>query len=288
MMIDYDEVRLGNALTDFYNATGISIQLIRNDFTPLPGTPGNHNRYCQRIQSSKEGTCACLRSDRILLERCRDTCTAQMHVCHAGLIDIAVPILYGEEILAYIILGQMKQEVHFGDAKRFLRDQTVDLREMEECYETLPIYDREKIESVSAIAVMLAKYILLENMLKPKFNRYAEIAAAFIRQNLSAPLSVRLISQGTNISKSVLYQVFHESFGCTVSEYIHRVRVEYSIELLREKTLSIEEVAQRAGFSNSAYYCKVFKRQKGIPPAHFRRQMDEKEPENQPTKDGIQ
>ena len=112
MLIHYDQTRLRDALTDFYNATGISIQLIRPDFSHLGESIGVHNRYCRMIQKTEAGKCACYRSDMQLLEKCRDTRRMQMHVCHAGLVDIAVPIIYEEEILAYIILGQLKKTEH--------------------------------------------------------------------------------------------------------------------------------------------------------------------------------
>ena len=38
---------------------------------------------------------------------------------------------------------------------------------MEEYYNELPFYDDKKIESIEKIAVMLAKYLLFENTLKP-------------------------------------------------------------------------------------------------------------------------
>ena len=92
MPIAYDEARLRHVLTDFYNATGVSIQLIRPDLSRLWESAGTRNHYCDLVQKTADGKRACLLSDEQLLRHCRDTRQMQIHVCHAGLIDIAVPI----------------------------------------------------------------------------------------------------------------------------------------------------------------------------------------------------
>ena len=52
-----------------------------------------------------------------LLKKCKETKQTQKHVCHAGLIDIAIPIIYENSIIGYIILGQIKTEKTFESLK---------------------------------------------------------------------------------------------------------------------------------------------------------------------------
>lgn len=270
MLIDYDVKRLSNVLQDFYGATGINIQIVKDDFSPMVIHGPWHTGYCNAIQSAKQGEEGCRCSDRKLFEKCRETRKMQIHTCHAGLIDVAVPIIFGSNIIGYIVLGEMKKDADFSAARKFISHLSLDMQKMEKEYEELTFFDSDKIQSVANLAQMLAKYVLLENMLRPGFNRNIEKAVNFIDANLDKSLSVQYISESINVSKSVLYKYFRDFFDCTLSEYITKKRIEKSVELLLGSDLSIEEISKRVGFSSAAYYTMNFKKQKGITPFKFK------------------
>ena len=271
MLINYDIEKLNTALQDFYNSTGVNIQFLASDFMHLISNPKNHNNYCKSIQSTTEGRKCCYCSDEILLKKCKESKQPQMHICHAGLIDVAVPVLYNDTILGYIILGQMKKEIDFTNVEKNISELGLDLSQMKEYYSSLSFFDYDKIQSVSNVASMLAKYILLENMLKPNINSNLEKAIDFIDKNLEQDLSIQNISRIVHISQSVLYKYFRNYFGCTVGEYINTKRIEKSIELMKNTDLSIEEISQSVGFTSATYYGRVFKNKKGITPLKFRK-----------------
>lgn len=272
MIITYDHEKIDKALEDFYKATDININLLRADFSYVSGRVHRENNYyCGFIKSSKKGLKACGHSDKILLEKCRETKKVQMHICHAGLIDAAAPIIYDDVIIGYIIFGEMKSSTVIPSLKSYIESMGLDFEQMEKFYGDIPLFDSDKIQSVSNIASMLAKHILLENMLKPDFDECVERAVAFIKEHLAEELSIRLITENINVSKSVLYKKFDNAFGCTVSEYINTKRVEKAEELLKTTDLSMEEISQKVGFSSAPYFGKVFKKIKGVTPLKYRK-----------------
>lgn len=273
MIIDYDISKINTVLQDFYNATGINMDLLKADFSYVTFNHRGNECYCHAIQNTEAGKKACFLSDACLLEKCKSTKKPQMHVCHAGLVDIVVPILYEDIIIGYIIFGQLKMENHFSAFENYIADLGLDIEEMKNYYAEIASFDSGKIQSISNIAGMLVKHILLENMLKPAFDENIQKAVAYIHENLERDLSIQSISQSIHVSKSVLYKKFHACFHCTLSEYINCKRVEKSIELLTKTDLSIEEIAQRSGFSSTSYYTKTFKRIKGIPPLRYKKNM---------------
>ncbi len=272
MVISYDIEKINSALEDFYKATDININLLKADFSFVGGRAHReNNRYCESIQNIPAGKNECLCSDFRLLKKCQHTKTPQMHICPAGLIDAAAPILYNDVIIAYIIFGEMKASTPFSAFKKYISGLGLDTEEMENCYNDISVFNSEKIQAVSNIAGMLAKHLLLENMLKPDFDENMHKAVAFINENLCGDLSIRNISKNINVSKSVLYKRFHACFNCTVSEYINTRRVEKSIELLLRTDLSIEEISQKVGFSSASYYSKIFKKEKGLSPLSYKK-----------------
>lgn len=274
MVISYDIDKINAALEDFYKATDINMNLLKADFSFVGGrSHRENNRYCEAIQNTPKGKKECRFSDIRLLKKCRETKKPQMHICPAGLIDAAAPIFYNDVIIGYIIFGEMKADIPFSDYKEYLSSLGLDTEEMEKNYNAIFAFNSKKIQSVSNIASMLAKHLLLENMLKPDFDENMQKAVAFINENLCDDLSIRNISKNINVSKSVLYKRFHACFNCTVSEYINTRRVEKSIELLMRTDLSIEEISQKVGFASASYYSKIFKKEKGISPLNYKKRL---------------
>ncbi len=92
--------------------------------------------YCHAIQNTEAGKKACFLSDACLLEKCKKSKKPQMHVCHAGLVDIVVPILYEDIIIGYIIFGQLKMENHFSAFENYIADLGLDIEKR------LPIFTK--------------------------------------------------------------------------------------------------------------------------------------------------
>lgn len=272
MFINYDIEKITGALADFCNVTGVNISLRRADYSAIPTLYRIHNgtRFCNEITKCPKGRSACQCSDAELVKRCAESRQAEWHICHAGLTDIAVPLIVNGEVIGYIILGQLRNDADFSQIEHRLDAFDVPLDKMREYYSELKYFDSDRTQSVINIAVMLAKYILLENMLEPKCSTNIEKAQEYINCNLSENLSIKSISAGVNISKSVLYRDFRKFLNCTVNEYINILRVERASALLVESEMSVEEIAVVTGFSSSSYLGKTFKKINGITPVKFR------------------
>jgi len=273
MDIRYDKDKLSKALSDFNNATKINCRILGTDYKPLVPSTYVNNRYCAFIQESPERNCLCLQSDEMLLEQCRQTKTMQMHICHAGLMDIGVPVLYNDEIIAYLILGQMKSETDFSKIIPLISKSDLSISEMQKSYQQLEFYNDKKVQSIANIASMLAKYIMTENIISPNLNRNIEKAKAYISANLEKRLNVQDISEHINVSKSVIYKSFHELFGCTVSEYVNSKRIEKAMDLLKNTDMSIEEISVKTGFSSSSYFTRIFTSKTGTSPLKFKKSV---------------
>ena len=272
MLVNYDIPKIRSALEDFYNATGINMDLYKTDFSTVSNRQQWENtRYCKCVQDTAEGKKACCLSDAELLTLCYETKTVQSHVCHAGLVDVAVPILYEDTVIGYIIFGQMKGDVDFSCVKDYISSLGLDTAAMQAYYSDIPFFNDQKIQSVINIASMLVKHILLDNMLKPDFDESIQKAITFIDENLATPLTVRSIAKATNTSKSVLYKRFHACFQCTLSEYINTKRVDKAAHLLLNTDLSAEEISQKVGYTSTSYFSKTFKKNKGMSPLKFKK-----------------
>ena len=271
MIVNYDIQKIGQVLDDFYNATGINISLWDADFKFLNCRESTAKEFCQRIQATDEGFSRCCMSDQQLFRKCQKSGKMEIQVCHAGLVDVIVPILQNGIIANYLLLGQMKRTPDFSAIAGLLSWQKADFPALLDCYEKIPYYDSKKINSVVHLAVMLAEYILFSDLLKLQHDRNVETATEYIRCHLAEELTVQTICHNTNISKSVLYKSFQKYLNCTISEFINAERIKKAKELILSESLSMEEVALRVGFSDSSYFCKTFKKLTGKTPLQYKK-----------------
>lgn len=271
MIININQRKLTDTIFDFYNATGVNISIVDANFTTISEISHGQNPYCLHIKSSSSGKCGCMRSDDALFRKCSVSRKVEMHICHAGLLDIALPIIYKDSIIAYIIMGQMKVAADFEEVKKSVEQLGLEPEQTQLIYNTIPTFDENRIQAIANIAVVLIKYMLLENMLSANVTENIGIADQFINNNLQRELSVRDIEKGTNLSKSSLYKDFHRCYNCTVKEYLNSKRIEKAAQMLLMTELSMDEISREVGFNSAAYFSKLFKKYKGISPLKYRK-----------------
>lgn len=273
MFIDYDFGKANKILNDFYNATGINMVLLKTDFTPL--TDRFHwekNAYCKALQNTKKGEIMCHKSDNCILKQCSETKKTVPHICHAGLYDVSVPIIFEDTVIGYIMFGQIRSDLPFSKVKDHIVALGLNEIEAEKLFYEIPCFDLDKIKSISSIAEIIAKHILLEKALVLKSDERLSEIDNYIDNNLHTNITIHKISTYTNISKSVLYKLFHENYGTTVKDYINGKRVKKAEDLLLSTDLSIENISQQSGFSGVSYFGKIFKEKTGTSPLKYRKE----------------
>lgn len=267
MLIQYDVPKINKVLHDFYTATGARIDLFDTSFSPVSASQDEICSYCRCIQKDPGCKKTCVAFDEMLLQKSKLSQKSQQEYCPFGLWNIVLPIIHNNVTVGYLLFGQMKTTASFPQTL-FPSD-----RALQAEYEAVQTFTAEQTQSIANLAQIVMGYIIIENMLKPDASEIITKATAFIRDNLEKDLSIRLIAQKINVSKSVLYKRFRERFGCTVGGYINKKRVEQAKKLLGTTSLSMEEISQQCGFSSASYFTKIFKQYTGITPLKFRKNL---------------
>ena len=76
-----------------------------------------------------------------------------------------------------------------------------------------------------------------------------------------------------NISMGRLSEMIKENLKVNFSDYIASLRIQRAKELLRDESLSIQEIAEIVGYNDYFYFTKVFKKVEGISPSKYRKEM---------------
>ena len=109
MLTKYDTEKLERAMYDFNRATGVSITLFDLEKNPVTFGGVGSCQYCASISGLKEHKQFCAKSNSELLDKCRKSRQLTKHICRAGLLDIAIPLIHAGEVVGYLMIGQIKQ-----------------------------------------------------------------------------------------------------------------------------------------------------------------------------------
>ncbi len=95
-------------------------------------------------------------------------------------------------------------------------------------------------------------------------------AVKYVYDNIDKPIQVNDLQRELAIARRVLYSKFKQNLGCSVHQFIKKVRVDKIKVLLRETDLTINQIAQKMGFPGADHFAKYFRSIQGENPAQYR------------------
>lgn len=100
-------------------------------------------------------------------------------------------------------------------------------------------------------------------------------AKCLVREQFANPgLSVQHIAEQLGCSADYLSHLFHTETRERLTHYIQRIRIDGALLALEGGVLTISQIAYASGFSDPAYFARVFKQHKGMTPQEFRLQAE--------------
>lgn len=105
------------------------------------------------------------------------------------------------------------------------------------------------------------------------FDQRMEKIKAYILKNYQRKITIRELSELFKLSPVYLGAAFIKYTDISIREYINRIRINKSVDLLNTGEYTVSEAAYRCGFEDPFYFCKVFKKYMGIPPSMLLRNL---------------
>jgi len=97
-------------------------------------------------------------------------------------------------------------------------------------------------------------------------------AVAAMREAPGESWTVDRLARVARASRTVFAERFRELVGDSPNRYLTAVRMEHAMLLLRDRRLSVADVAARLGYSSDAAFSRAFRRHTGESPAAWRRE----------------
>ena len=100
-------------------------------------------------------------------------------------------------------------------------------------------------------------------------NEIIRQAQQFISSHIREKLSVPLVARQVDVSPSYLTALFHKNLQISPGEYIRRLKLQESKQMIRENNLNFTEIAAELQYSTVHHFSRQFKEKFGITPTEY-------------------
>ncbi len=110
------------------------------------------------------------------------------------------------------------------------------------------------------------------------FSPIVQRTIMYVRDSVMSGQSVSLkeFCVQNGMSSAYLGHTFKTETGTFFNDYLMQCRIERASVLLRNPNRMIKDISDSVGFSNVSYFVKCFREQKGVSPAKYRQELQEK------------
>jgi len=105
-----------------------------------------------------------------------------------------------------------------------------------------------------------------------RFSPTVSDAIGYIRDHLSARLTVKTVSASIYTSAGMLTQSFRREVGVTVARYIEDLVMQEAQRLLLSTNRTVGEISQELGFCDQFYFTRRFSARYGLTPRDYRKE----------------
>ena len=129
------------------------------------------------------------------------------------------------------------------------------------------------IESVDRGAILTALGSVVKQKRSTGGNHHLiTMVQEYIETNYKASwLSLEAVAGSMNVSSEHLSRTFKKITGQNFSDYLVKYRIQKAIALLMDDSISIKQISESVGFSNTAYFRSCFKTHCGVTPTQYRK-----------------
>lgn len=96
---------------------------------------------------------------------------------------------------------------------------------------------------------------------------------AFFAENYPNDINIKMVADMLHFSYSHLCYLYKKETGITMRQQLINLRIEKACELLKIKSMKINDVASNVGYKDPEYFTKLFRNMKGMTPSEYREKL---------------
>lgn len=264
----------------FTEATGMPVALRPVETWQLPHHgKRNEGPFCAIVSEKSRSCASCLQVQEKLSQAAIEE--PETLGCPNGMCDTAVPVRLGGRVIGYLQTGQVFRkkptEAQFEKIARQVEEWGIDVdrQTLREAYFATRVVPHKQHESIVKLLSIFAQHLAIlsnqvlvanENAEPPVITRAKE----FIQEHQTENLRLGHVAKAVNTSSFYFCKMFKKATGINFTDYLARVRIEKSKNLLLNPNLRVSEIAFEVGFQSLTHFNRVFKKILGQSPTEYR------------------
>lgn len=97
-----------------------------------------------------------------------------------------------------------------------------------------------------------------------------EFVRSYLKENSFRRVDISEICKLLHMSRSHFHSEFLHYNGCTMLQYLNRLRCQHAVQMLRESDLALENIAEYCGFGSLCSFYRILRLETGKPPSSYR------------------
>ena len=263
--------------------TGLSMALNTPDVgSSRFGVSGDMgNPVCRIIRNTVEGQRRCEGCDRRHHALAGRDGKSRLYTCHAGFLDMAIPVMIQGEHVATISSGQVLREkpsarVCARTVRRLGRLGVPESR-LRAAYKGAPWLPRDRLTEVMKLLELFSRQMIssawrIRELEASREHPAIRTARALVEKRYTDPeFALAEAARTAGLSVAHFSHLFHKKAGITFTRYVQSRRMEEAKRLLAQTDRSVTDICYACGFNSLTHFNRVFRRGTGGSPTGYRR-----------------
>ncbi len=267
----------------FGDLTGLPIALQPVETWQLPHhNKRNENPFCSLMSQKSRACAACLQTQEKLCHNAAEG--AQTVTCPVGLSDSAVPVWMSDRLIGFLQIGQVFRKkptaTQFEKVVKLCKEWGVEANRetLKNAFFAGKVVSQKEHDSAIKLLTIFAQHLSMvsnqvfiqrENAEPPVIAK----ARAYIHEHQTEELSLTQVAKAVNMSSYYFCKMFKKITGINFTDYVARIRIEKSKNLLLNPNLRVSVIAFEVGFQSLTHFNRVFKKILGQSPTEYRAQL---------------
>ncbi len=274
MLNSRDYQRLSRLLNALHQCMDIKFGLMDQEAKEVY-TPSFQTAFCRAIANTQGGYQRCVQCDQQALRDIQRTQKKKQYYCHAGLIEVALPVTENGQTIATILFGQMLDDSPREEQWKRVSKACSWYPHMEELYQPFLRLKRISAQQISActdIVHACVSEVRLSGIVAASEQDDMHRLTNYLDTHYDGKVTVEDVCKELSLGKTRLYQLCKQRQGKTIVQLLNERRVEAAKELLLTTNQSIQFIAETVGVPDFNYFTKVFKHYARVTPSEFRKE----------------
>jgi AraC family transcriptional regulator len=138
-------------------------------------------------------------------------------------------------------------------------------------------FERPDVSSsliIEGLTLELLGLCVRENRRTPAIPRWLTRVRDQLTDQCTTSFTLAILAAEAGVQPSHLASAFRRHFGCTIGEFIRRVRVDLACQFLTNSNIPLADIALRTGFADQSHFTRTFKQQIGLTPSAYRKMVN--------------